>query len=274
MGGDGDYAVDADIAIAAWDPINQTYRHGIVPSKHDMANDLTDLLGLNGDGKLRVFGYGSLCWHPGTDGVLSLSSSRADGEGDEGEKVGRRRRRKVTSSRAWAMGYVRHWCQRSADHRGTTDFNGVVCTLLSDGEVDGLIRDRCGSDGGRRRDVREEGIETTTTTTTKTFESTVELMDHGEVGYDVDEAGRGEGGEGGGGAQRTMRRSSMTEGVIYTIDPDLAKECLAELDFREKGVSRWMNVIMPTVVGNTRRRALLDRFIQYTNHAKSTTPRD
>ena len=65
-------------------------------------------------------------------------------------------------------------------------FNGIVCTLLSDGEIGALLEE----DGrpGRRR-------------------------------------------------ARAGRRCSTTEGVIYTIDGDLAEECLAELDFRERGVS-------------------------------------
>jgi hypothetical protein len=32
-------------------------------------------------------------------------------------------------------------------------------------------------------------------------------------------------------------RTSMTEGMIYTVDEELVEDCLAELDFREKGVS-------------------------------------
>ncbi len=34
----------------------------------------------------------------------------------------------------------------------------------------------------------------------------------------------------------------MTEGLIYTIDEELVHDCLAELDFREKGVS---NIFAP-----------------------------
>ena len=159
-----------------WDPVSQTYRDGIVPSRHGSAVEACDLLSLNGDGRLRVFGYGSLCWHPGSEGVLSLSSSSSSSKG----------RGKVTSSRGRAVGYARRWCQRSADHRGTTMFNGIVCTLLSDGEIGALLEEDVRP--GRRR-------------------------------------------------ARAGRRCSTTEGVIYTIDGDLAEECLAELDFRERGVS-------------------------------------
>ena len=170
-----------------WDPVSQTYRGGIVPSRHGSAAEACDLLSLNGDGRLRVFGYGSLCWHPGSEGVLSLSSSSSsNGRG------------KVTSSRGRAVGYARRWCQRSADHRGTTMFNGIVCTLLSDGEIGALLGED-GRPGGRRRRAR------------------------------------------------ARRRCSMTEGVIYTIDGDLAEECLAELDFRERGVSLF-GVVVPPVV--------------------------
>jgi len=30
---------------------------------------------------------------------------------------------------------------------------------------------------------------------------------------------------------------SLTEGLIYTVPPELVDECIEELDFREKGVS-------------------------------------
>ncbi len=88
-----------------------------------------------------------------------------------------------------------------------------------------MMRDRYGSSGRRRRDG--EGGNATTTI----IETTGEMED-GDDRYDVVE------GVNVGLARRMMRCRSMTEGVIYTIDPDLAEECLAELDFREKGVSR------------------------------------
>ena len=37
--------------------------------------------------------------------------------------------------------------------------------------------------------------------------------------------------------KRRREHPSMTEGLIYTVDVDLVDDCLAELDFREKGVS-------------------------------------
>lgn len=90
--------------------------------------------------------------------------------------------RRVTTAPGRAIGYQRCWSQRSADHRGTPQFNGIVCTLLSDDEV------------WRLRNNKSEPL------------------DNGGT-----------------------RRPSMTEGLIYTVDVDLVEDCLAELDFREKG---------------------------------------
>jgi len=59
-----------------WDPTSQTYTGGIVPSHHS-SMDIDELIALN-DGKLKIFGYGSLCWHPGSDGVLSLANLEED----------------------------------------------------------------------------------------------------------------------------------------------------------------------------------------------------
>ena len=36
--------------------------------------------------------------------------------------------------------------------------------------------------------------------------------------------------------KKRIEHPSMTEGLIYTVDVDLVDDCLAELDFREKGV--------------------------------------
>lgn len=119
---------------AMWDPASQTYAGGTVPSRAGSLD--VDALLAAGGGKLRLFGYGSLCWHPGEDGVLSLAGID-DGDAD-GDGAGRAR---VTTAPGRAVGYRRCWCQRSADHRGTPSFNGIVCTLLSDGEVRGLRGD-------------------------------------------------------------------------------------------------------------------------------------
>ena len=167
--------------------------------------DIDELLNLNNDGKLKIFGYGSLCWHPGSEGVLSLASIEEDEhEHDVDIDVGtdtdnannasasaNKPKRKVTTAPGRAIGYQRCWSQRSADHRGTTEFNGIVCTLLSDEEVWKLHHD-----------------------------------DDDDAKHDDDAM-----------QQQQKRPLSMTEGLIYTVDVDLVDECLAELDFREKGVS-------------------------------------
>ena len=118
-----------------WNPTSQTYENGIVPSIATNANDISHLLSLNDDGRLRIFGYGSLTWHPGTsDGILSLSDGR------------------VRRTRGYIHGYQRKWCQRSADHRGTPEFNGIVCTLLSDAEINELQqRQHCYHNNHHRR---------------------------------------------------------------------------------------------------------------------------
>jgi alpha-tubulin suppressor-like RCC1 family protein/cation transport regulator ChaC len=141
---------EASSASYYWCPKKQIYVGG-VPE-----NAVVDELISNSDGYLRLFGYGSLCWNPGTDtGALAHPS--------------------VSRTTGRAKGYRRCWAQKSTDHRGTTSFPGIVCTLLTDDEF---------------RQFR---------TTTATDEQ------------------------------------SMTEGVIYLVPPPLVRECLAELDFREKG---------------------------------------
>jgi hypothetical protein len=98
-----------------WCSKQKIYLHGVVP-KAESAFNLTELLqsGDGDDNNLRIFGYGSLCWHPGK-GVLSNERVR--------RSLGR------------AVGWRRCWAQRSADHRGTPTFPGLVCTLLKDKEV-------------------------------------------------------------------------------------------------------------------------------------------
>jgi cation transport regulator ChaC len=133
-----------------WCPDQQIYVGGVVPDSAEVQALIDE-----NKGSLRLFGYGSLCWGPG-DGILSKPDVKT--------KPGR------------ARGYKRCWSQKSSDHRGTTSFPGIVCTLLKDEEVE----------------------------------------------------------------QITHRHSecvpTMTEGLLYTVPSELVKECLAELDFREKGV--------------------------------------
>jgi cation transport regulator ChaC len=96
---------------AIWDPIQQIYINGIVPQQ----KCIQELLKKN-NGSIRIFGYGSLCWNPGIPGQSALADPR------------------VTQTLGMAIGYRRVWAQRSTDHRGTTLFPGVVCTLLTDDE--------------------------------------------------------------------------------------------------------------------------------------------
>eukprot|EP00980_Cylindrotheca_fusiformis_P007349 scaffold1525_cov142-Cylindrotheca_fusiformis.AAC.149 len=92
-----------------WDPVQQIYVGGKIPENEEV-KALLD----SSDGSLRLFGYGSLCWNPGT-GALARPGV-----------VGRLGR---------AKGYKRCWAQRSTDHRGNPKFPGIVCTLLEDKEV-------------------------------------------------------------------------------------------------------------------------------------------
>lgn len=137
-----------------WCPDKQIYIGGVVPDHPELDTLLQD-----NDGSLRIFGYGSLCWGPGT-GALAKEG--------------------VTTTLGRARGYKRCWAQKSADHRGTPQFPGIVCTILSDEEVNALRAQR---------------------------DTVVEQQLH----------------------------PHLTEGVIYTIPPDQVEDCLAELDFREKG---------------------------------------
>lgn len=138
-----------DNITPTWCPEQQIYIGGIVPDSAEVEKLIAD-----NDGKLRLFGYGSLTWGPG-NGVLSKEG--------------------VTTTLGRARGYKRCWAQKSADHRGTTSFPGIVCTLLTDDEVEYILKEH----------------------------------------HDA---------------------PTMTEGLLYQVPSHLVQECLAELDFREKGV--------------------------------------
>lgn len=133
-----------------WDPVAQIYVGGVVPENAAVKQMIQE-----NQGCLRLFGYGSLCWNPGT-GALAHPS--------------------VKNRLARARGYRRYWAQKSTDHRGFPSFPGIVCTLLKDEEV---------------KELRH-------------------------LAYD---------------------QATLTEGLVYEVPPELVDECLAELDFREKGVS-------------------------------------
>lgn len=91
-----------------WCEENQIYIGG-VPKNEDVERLIEE-----SNGHLRIFGYGSLCWSPGTDSCLSKCS----------QKLG------------LVHGYKRVWAQRSTDHRGTVEFPGIVCTLLTEREYE------------------------------------------------------------------------------------------------------------------------------------------
>ena len=92
-----------------WCPEQQIYIGGVVPENAEVKSLIE-----NNGGSLRLFGYGSLCWNPGT-GALAKPGVKGT--------LGR------------ARGYKRCWAQRSTDHRGNPKFPGIVCTLLEDNEV-------------------------------------------------------------------------------------------------------------------------------------------
>jgi cation transport regulator ChaC len=104
---------------AQWCPERQVYVNGRVPNASDEAELLLKQLQQESSGHLLLFGYGSLCWNPGSPHRDTLAMTHLG----------------VTSRVASAVGYRRCWAQKSADHRGTPDFPGVVCTLLADAEV-------------------------------------------------------------------------------------------------------------------------------------------
>eukprot|EP00957_Ditylum_brightwellii_P067343 5111141-Ditylum_brightwellii.AAC.1 len=56
-----------------------------------------------------------------------------------------------------AVGWKRCWSQKSADHRGTPEFPGLVCTLLTDEEVRSIIAaEEKRKNGQMREHVGEE----------------------------------------------------------------------------------------------------------------------
>lgn len=73
-----------------WCEENQIYIGG-VPENEEVKQLIEE-----GEGHLRIFGYGSLCWNPGADGGLS----------------------KASHTLGQVQGYKRVWAQRSTDHRG------------------------------------------------------------------------------------------------------------------------------------------------------------
>jgi cation transport regulator ChaC len=130
---------------------------------------------------LHIFGYGSLCWKPGSPHEILAHKS-------------------VQKTIAKAIGWKRCWCQKSTDHRGTTDFFGLVCTLLSEDEIHNFTNRNTNRNRNRISTRKEEKM--------------ISIS---------------------GSRSSSDSSSSMTEGVLYTIPSHLVEQCLAELDFREKG---------------------------------------
>ena len=94
-----------------WCEEQQVYLNGVPENA-----EVTNLIQAN-QGHLKIFGYGSLCWNPGSDGGLA----------------------KATPTLGTVRGYKRVWAQRSTDHRGNIQFPGIVCTLLTKQEYQASI---------------------------------------------------------------------------------------------------------------------------------------
>lgn len=114
-----------------WCEKNQIYVGG-VPENEEVKQLIEE-----GNGHIRIFGYGSLCWNPGTEGGLSKAS----------QTLGRVR------------GYKRVWAQRSTDHRGSVDFPGIVCTLLTEQEYESVQKSAYTNDDFQSPDVGDNSEE-------------------------------------------------------------------------------------------------------------------
>lgn len=137
-----------------WDPEQQIYVGGVVP-ENAQVQELIDESG----GYLRLFGYGSLCWNPGTGALAKPSVQATPGK---------------------AKGYRRCWAQKSTDHRGRPAFPGIVCTLLEDSEVTAIRR--------QARQAECESVEEETSTPPPTWtEGVIYLVPPDEVSECLDE---------------------------------------------------------------------------------------
>ena len=130
------------------------------------------------DGHLRIFGYGSLCWNPGAEGGLAKAS----------QTLGR------------VQGYKRVWAQRSTDHRGTVEFPGIVCTLLTEQEYEVARKE---ASTNNEPPSKSEAPFANGSTTNEKAEAISDTM--------------------------------VTQGIIFDVPPELVQETLEDLDFREKG---------------------------------------
>lgn len=154
-----------------WCEENQIYIGG-VPENEEVKKLIEE-----SNGHLRIFGYGSLCWNPGADGGLP----------------------KATQTLGRVQGYKRCWAQRSTDHRGSVDFPGIVCTLLTEQEYESARR------SASTNDFQSQGAAPS---------SADSIID--DKAEDLNEI-------------------MLTQGMIFDVPPDLVEETLQELDFREKG---------------------------------------
>lgn len=109
-------ASSMSLSSAKWCPEQQIYVDGTIASS-DKAQQYIDKV-ISEETPLYIFGYGSLCWNPGNSVLASPL---------------------VKSRFGSAKGFVRTWAQKSADHRGTPHFNGLVCSLLTDEEYQNLV---------------------------------------------------------------------------------------------------------------------------------------
>ena len=109
-------ASSMSLSSAKWCPEQQIYVDGTIASS-DKAQQYIDKV-IQESSPLYIFGYGSLCWNPGQSVLASPS---------------------VKSRFGSAKGFVRTWAQKSADHRGTPHFNGLVCSLLTDEEYQNIV---------------------------------------------------------------------------------------------------------------------------------------
>eukprot|EP00559_Dactyliosolen_fragilissimus_P006808 CAMPEP_0184870952 /NCGR_PEP_ID=MMETSP0580-20130426/39340_1 /TAXON_ID=1118495 /ORGANISM="Dactyliosolen fragilissimus" /LENGTH=735 /DNA_ID=CAMNT_0027373351 /DNA_START=173 /DNA_END=2377 /DNA_ORIENTATION=- len=166
---------------AIWCPEKQVYSNGNLPATEEASNDLKSIR-CPKTGRLNIFGYGSLCWKPGDGTTLSKV--------DEG----------VITSKCHVKGWRRCWAQRSTDHRGTIKFPGLVCTLLTDSEVNKITQSQA--------QLMHEGVE----------EKISPYKSRNGVISDDEKF-----------------NSSTTQGLLYSVPSHLVDQCLQELDFREKG---------------------------------------
>jgi len=146
-----------------WCEKNQIYIGG-VPENEEVKQLINESYG-----HLRIFGYGSLCWNPGTEGGLS----------------------KASQTLGQVRGYKRVWAQRSTDHRGTVDFPGIVCTLLTEEEYKAARKEASSNSESQTHDgtISPDGASDTLVTQGIIFDVPPELVDETLQDLDFREKG-------------------------------------------------------------------------------------